>query len=52
MKMKNYDKTKVRIHHVYESIKDYDKSFVEYEDLATGKTVLLMMTNFMKRYGR
>jgi hypothetical protein len=50
--MKNYDKTKVRIHNIYESTKGYEKSFVEYEDLATGKTTMLMMTNFMKRYGR
>ena len=50
--MTNYDNTRARVLNVYESAKDYNNSFVEYEDLATGKTTILMMTNFMKRYGR
>lgn len=49
--MENYDKTKVRILNIYESVKDYRNSFVEYQDVDTGRIVLLMVKNFIKRYG-
>ena len=49
--MKNYDKTKVKVLHIHKSTKGYSHSFVEYKILLTGKINILMMKNFLKRYG-
>ena len=50
MKMKDYNKATVKVLNIFESTRNYNSSFVEYQDFKTNEIVILKMENFIRRF--